>query len=259
MRERTALLAGLVVTSALSGCGNSAASTQAGASPGRFSGDLTVFAAASLTEALTDDRNSLASGNPALTLTLSFAGSQQLVAQLESGAPADVVVTADQSSMQALVRADLVESPRDFARNQLEIVVGAGNPKGVKGLSDLARSDLRVVLADPAVPAGKYARQALARAGVSVKPVSLELDVKSELRKVESGDADAGIVYVTDVASAGAAAAGVTIPDDQNVVAVYPVAVVRATRNHHLALAYVEQLLSGAGRDALRRRGFLGP
>jgi molybdate transport system substrate-binding protein len=256
---RTNVVPALVAATVLCGCGNPAAGTHAGASPGRLSGDLTVFAAASLTEALSDDRAGLVSANPGLTMTLSFAGSQQLVAQLESGAPGDVVVTADQSSMQSLVQANLVEQPRSFARNRLEIAVAPGNPRRVKGLSDLARPDLRVVLADPAVPAGKYGRQALNKAGVSVSPVSLELDVKAELRKVESGDADAAIVYVTDVASAGAAAAGVPIPDNQNVVAVYPVAVVRATRNHAVALAYVEQLLSGPGRDALRRRGFLAP
>jgi molybdate transport system substrate-binding protein len=218
---------------------------------------VTVFAAASLTEAFTDDKNRLTTANPGLTLTYSFAGSQQLVAQLQSGAPADVVATADQANMQKLVDANLVEAPRDFARNLLEIVVAPGNPKGVRGLSDLARSDLKVVLEDASVPAGKYGRQALQRQGVTVNPVSLELDVKSELQTVETGEADAGIVYVTDVKSAGSKAAGVAIPAEQNVVATYPVAVVTATTNHAAAQAFVDQLLSGAGQDALKARGFL--
>ena len=220
---------------------------------------MTVFAAASLAEAFTDDKNYLAAASPDLSVTYSFAGSQQLVAQIQSDAPADVVATADQGTMQKLVAANLVETPRTFARNLLEIVVAAGNPKGVRGLSDLARSDLKVVLEDPSVPAGKYGRQALDKQGVKVNPVSLELNVKSELRKVETGEADAGIVYVTDVKSAGSKAAGVAIPEEQNVVATYPVAVVRATTNHAAAEAFVDQLLSGTGQDALTARGFLSP
>ena len=220
---------------------------------------MTVFAAASLAEAFTDDKNYLAAASPDLSVNYSFAGSQQLVAQIQSDAPADVVATADQGTMQKLVAANLVETPRTFARNLLEIVVAAGNPKGVRGLSDLARSDLKVVLEDPSVPAGKYGRQALDKQGVKVNPVSLELNVKSELRKVETGEADAGIVYVTDVKSAGSKAAGVAIPEEQNVVATYPVAVVRATTNHAAAEAFVDQLLSGTGQDALTARGFLSP
>ena len=161
--------------------------------------------------------------------------------------------------MQKLVAANLVETPEDFAKNLLEIVVAPGNPKGVKGLADLARSDLKVVLEDPSVPAGKYGRQALDKHGVKVNPVSLELDVKSELQKVETGEADAGIVYVTDVKSAGTRATGVPIPADQNVVATYPVAVVKASTNHSLAQAFVDQLISGMGQDALKARGFLSP
>jgi len=218
-----------------------------------------VFAAASLTEAFADTRAHLVSANPGLTVTYSFAGSQQLVAQVVAGAPADVVAIADEASMQRLVAAGLVEPPRTFARNTLEIVVAPGNPRGVKRLSDLARSDLRLVLADPSVPVGKYGRQVLDRQGVRVSPLSLELDVKSELAKVEAGEADAAIVYVTDVRSAGARVSGVEVPPDQNVVAAYPAAVVRATRNRALAQAFVDQLLVGVGRDALRVRGFLPP
>jgi molybdate transport system substrate-binding protein len=243
----------------LAGCGGSTSPAAGAAAPPRLSGSLTVFAAASLTEALADDKARLTAANPRLSLTYSFAGSQQLVAQIQSGAPADAVATADQASMQKLVAANLVEPPRDFARNLLEIVVAPGNPKGVKGLADLARPDLRVVLEDPSVPAGKYGRQALDRQGVKVSPVSLELDVKAELQKVETGEADAGIVYVTDVRSAGTRATGVAIPADQNVVATYPVAVVKATANHAAAQAFVDQLVSGAGQDALRARGFLSP
>ncbi|MDQ6746848.1 MAG: molybdate ABC transporter substrate-binding protein [Candidatus Dormibacteraeota bacterium] len=252
--------AALGAGSVLAGCGSAASQSPAAATPARrLSGPVIVFAAASLTEALADDKRQLVSANPGLLITYSFAGSQQLVAQIQSGAPADVVATADQASMQTLVAGNLVETPRVFARNLLEIAVAPGNPKGVKALSDLARSNLRVVLEDPSVPAGKYGRQALDKQGVHVSPVSLELDVKSELQKVESGEADAGIVYATDVRSAGARATGVAIPPGQNVVATYPVAVVKAAGNHPLAQAFVDQLVSGTGQDALRARGFLAP
>lgn len=241
-------------------CGNPASGRPAAApTVPSLSGSLTVFAAASLTEAFNNDKTLLSTANPSLSMTFSFAGSQQLVAQIQAGAPADVVATADEANMQKLVAANLVDAPRDFAKNLLEIVVASGNPKKITGLADLARTDLKVVLEDPSVPAGKYGRQALDKAGAKVNPVSLELDVKSELAKVETGEADAGIVYVTDVTSAGARATGVAIPSSQNVVASYPVAVVKATRNRNAAAAFVDQLISGIGRQALRARGFLAP
>lgn len=259
MRRRLGVAAALSVAFLLPACASTAPGSTTGTPAPKLSGTLTVFAAASLTEAFDDYKRQLVSANPSLSVTYSFAGSQQLVAQVQSGAPADIVATADEASMQRLVERNLVEPPRVFARNLLEIVVPAGNPKEVKGLSDLARSDLKVVLEDPAVPAGKYGRQALDKQGVKVNPVSLELDVKSELQKVASGEADAGIVYVTDVKAAGAAVTGIEIPTDQNVVATYPVAVVTAAQNHSLALAYVDQLLSGSGQDAVKARGFLPP
>jgi len=120
---------------------------------------------------------------------------QVRVAQVEAGAPVDVIATADPEAMARLVRAGLVDAPRTFARNRLAIAVEPGNPERIAGLADLARSGLKVVLADPSVPAGRYARQALERAGAAVRPVSLELDVKAVARKVETGEADAGIVY----------------------------------------------------------------
>jgi molybdate transport system substrate-binding protein len=250
----------LALSFLLAACGSATSPGSAATTPSpKISGILTVFSAGSLTEAFTDDKNQLVAASPGLSVAFSFAGSQQLVAQIQSGAPADVVATADEANMQNLLAANLVGTPRDFAKNLLEIVVAPGNPKGVKGLSDLARSELKVVLEDPSVPAGKYGRQALDKLGVKVNPVSLELNVKSELQKVETGEADAGIVYVTDVKSAGSKATGVPIPADQNVVATYPVAVVKTATNHSLAQAFVDQLISGTGQDALKARGFLSP
>lgn len=203
---------------------------------------VTVAAAASLTEAFE------ALGGAAF----SFAGSQQLVSQVEAGAPVDVVATADTDAMDRLVGAGVVDPPATFARNRLAIAVATGNPKRIAGLGDLGRAGLKVVLADPTVPAGRYALQALDRAGVAVRPVSLELDVKAVARKVAAGEADAGIVYVTDVAEA----ARVDIPAGANVAATYPVAVVRATGNRPGAQAFVDRLLGPAGRSALAAQGF---
>ncbi len=244
------------------GCGGSttgSASPSPSGAASKLTGPLTVLAAASLTEAFNDTRKTLETANSGLAITYSFAGSQQLVSQIQNGAPADVVATADQASMSTLSTAGLVDPPTVFAHNKLEIAVAPGNPKGVKGLADLARPDLAVVLADPSVPAGKFAKQALTKASVTVTPKSLELDVKSVLQKVSTGEADAGIVYVTDVTAAGSKVTGVTIPDDQNVIATYPIAVVKASTHAAAARAFVDEIVSGDGQKALLARGFLGP
>lgn len=227
MRRLGAVVAGVLLLAPACGAGTSG---------------VTVAAAASLTGAFE------ALGGA----TFSFAGSQQLVAQVEAGAPVDVVATADPQAMDRLVREGLVDPPATFARNRLAIAVPPENPARIAGLADLGRGGVKVVLADPAVPAGRYARQMLDRAGVVVQPVSLELDVKAVARTVAAGEADAGIVYATDVAGAGR----VDIPDAANVVATYPVAVVRATGDRAGAQAFVDRLLGPAGRAALAGQGF---
>lgn len=233
----------------------STTTTEAPAIPG----DLTVFAAASLTDAFTDAEAVLEEQNDGLELTYSFAGSGALVTQVEEGAPVDLLATADLGSMQSLVDRGIVGKPTIFARNQLAILVEPGNPKGITGLADLANPDLKVVLADETVPAGKYAKQVLDQAGVTVNPVSREIDVKSTAAKVTNGEADAAIVYATDVTAAGSKGEGVEIPADQNVIAEYPVAVVQSTGNIPGAEAYIEDLLHGEGKKALVARGFLPP
>jgi len=218
-----------------------------------------VFAAASLTEAFGDEQASLRASAPGLSITFSFAGSGALVAQVRQGAPADVVATADTASMRRLTDAGLVDPPVIFARNKLQILVAPGDPKGVTSLADLARPDLKVVLEDESVPAGRYAAQVLQTAGVTVRPVSKEPDVKAAVSKVTTGEADATIVYATDVRAAGAKGEGIEVPDGQNVVADYPIAVVRATASRAAAAAFVEATVRGAGQEALRRHGFLPP
>ncbi len=248
----------LVVVVGAAACGSGAATKPGNPSSGAaLAGRLTVFAAASLTESLNQEKQSLRRRHPKLSVTYSFAGSQLLAQQILQGAPADVFASADEKNMQKLVDARLVEKPLVFARNKLEIAVARGNPKHVTGLRDLGRSDLTVVLADPSVPAGNYSRQALDAAGVTAHPKSLELDVRAALAKVASGEADATVVYVSDIRGAGAKVDGVEIPDAQNVIARYVAAVVRRTGNAAVARAFLADLVSGDGHAAIVAHGLL--
>jgi molybdate transport system substrate-binding protein len=195
-----------------------------------------------------------------MSLTYTFAGSQVLVTQIQQGAPADVFASASQKNMKILVDAGLVETPKTFARNKLEIAVAPGNPKHITGLADLEKSGITLVLEDPSVPAGDYARQAFQKAGLPApKPASNELDVKSTLAKLTSGEADAVIVYVSDVKAAGNKVVGVEIPDSQNVIATYPIAAIKASKHLPAAEAFVDEIVSGTGQQALLARGFLPP
>jgi molybdate transport system substrate-binding protein len=158
--------------------------------------------------------------------------------------------------MTTLVQAGLIQgTPRIFAHNRLEIAVAKGNPKGIHGLADLARNGLVVVLADPSVPAGKYAQQALGKAGITVRPASLEVQVTAVLTKVAIGEADAGIVYVSDVKT-NSSVDGVAIPDPYNVVADYPIAILKHANNSSVARTFVDEVLSPAGQSSLAANGF---
>ena len=160
--------------------------------------------------------------------------------------------------MTSVDSAALLSGPsRIFAHNKLEIAVASGNPKGIHALADLSRAGVVVVLADPSVPAGKYGQQALSKAHVTVKPASLELQVTGVLNKVALGEADAGIVYVSDIVTSGKVD-GVAIPDDQNIIADYPIAVLKSTQNQAVANAFINLVLSGDGQDILKASGFMG-
>ncbi len=222
---------------------------------GDASAEITVFAAASLTDAFTELGEKFTAAHPDVTVAFSFAGSQDLVAQLEQGAPADVLATADTQTMELV--GGLTSAPETFAGNKLAIAVAPGNPEGIESLDDLARDELKVVLAAPEVPAGKYAEQILERADVTVTPVSLEVNVKGVVTKVALGEADAGIVYVTDVAAAAGEIDGIGIPDADNVLATYPIAVVTASDEAAAAQSFVDLVLSSEGQQVLRRYGFL--
>jgi molybdate transport system substrate-binding protein len=237
-----------------------ASSTVVASSVVGLSGGVTVFAASSLTESFNEIAAAFMVEHPDVKVTLSFGASSDLVAQIGQGAPADVFASADEANMQKVSDAGEVGGvPVVFATNSLEIIVGAGNPKGVGGVADLAKPDLIVVNCDPAVPIGKYSAQVLANAGVSVTPKSLEQNVKGIVTKVTSGEADAGIVYKTDVSAAGAKAAGVEIPADINVVAKYPIAVTKAAPNAVVGAAFVSFVEDEQGQKILASHGFTAP
>ncbi|MDI2128877.1 molybdate ABC transporter substrate-binding protein [Yinghuangia seranimata] len=215
---------------------------------------ITVLAAASLTAAFNDAGAAYTKNHKDQNVKFSFAGSQELAAQVKQGAPADLIATADTKTMDGL--AAQVVNPQVFAKNRLAIVVAPGNPKKINGLADLAKSDVTTVLAGPTVPVGRYARDALTKAGVEVKPKSEETDVKAVLTRVRMGEADAGIVYTTDIKSAGDAVASVDIPDNVNVVATYPVAVIKDSKQTDAANAFAAWLLTPEAQDILKKYGF---
>jgi molybdate transport system substrate-binding protein len=218
---------------------------------------LTIFAASSLQPAFGKIGQAAISRHIA-SPTFSYAGTQTLTAQLQQGAPGDIFASADPTHMTTLEGAGLISgTSRIFAHNGLAIAVAKGNPKGIHTLADLSRADLVVVLADPSVPAGKYAQQALTKARVTVHPASLELQVTGVLSKVALGEADAGIVYVSDIGTSGKVG-GVTIPDDQNIIADYPIAVLKSTTNRTAANAFVDLVLSPDGQAILKAAGFEG-
>jgi molybdate transport system substrate-binding protein len=253
-----ALTAALLVP--LAACGNEDAKKDTGGSAASGSAteaDLTVLAAASLTDVFKAAGAAYEKSHPGTEITFSFAGSQELVAQVSQGSPADVLVTADTKSMDK-VRAD-TGTPEIIAKNRLVIATGEGNPHDVDELGDLADPQLKVVLAAPEVPAGKYSRQILDAQKIRVKPVSQEPSVRAVLSKVELGEADAGLVYVTDAESAEDKVDAVAIPDAQNAIAEYPAATLKGSKNAEAAAAFVAWLSSPEAQKILQDAGFQKP
>jgi molybdate transport system substrate-binding protein len=255
MRRRISLVT--VAAAFLAACG-STAGTPGAPSSATLSGTVSVFAAASLTDAFKALGTAFQAAQPGVTVRFNFGGTPTLVTQITQGAQADVLASADTTNMDKL-KGDgfTVGTPQVFAHNQLEIVVAAGNPKGIRGLADLAKPGLIYISEAATVPAGKYSLQALAKAGITVTPRSLETDVKAVVGKVELGEADAGIVYRTDVKAAGSKAQGVPIPTAYNVVTTYPLAVVKGTKNAAVANAFIAYVLSATGQSTLVSFGFL--
>ncbi|MDX2291731.1 MULTISPECIES: molybdate ABC transporter substrate-binding protein [Streptomyces] len=246
------LTAALLVPLAACGTGDDTANDAGAEGAG-----LTVLAAASLTDVFETAGAAYEKSHPGTRITFSFAGSQELVAQVSQGAPADVLVTADTKSMDK-VKAD-TGTPAIIARNRLVIATAEGNPFKVDALADLADPGLKVVLAAPEVPAGKYSRQILDRQHLTVNPVSQEPNVRSVLSKVELGEADAGLVYRTDAESAKDKADAVEIPDAQNAVAQYPAATLKDSEHAEAAAAFVAWLSAPEGQKILQDAGFQKP
>jgi molybdate transport system substrate-binding protein len=237
----------------------------------RIQGELMIFAAASLTDAFKEMAARIEQANPGTKLTFNFAGSPTLRTQLAQGARADVFASADEPNMNGAEKDGTISGePRTFARNLLVVVVPANNPAGINTLQDLAKPKIKLVLTNKDVPVGNYARQALTKMSqgpvfgndfstrVLANLVSEETNVKLVVSKVHLGEADAGMVYSTDVTPAVRSAVKVIdISPEFNVMAKYPIAVVQGTRNHAGARAFIAYVLSPTGQAILARHGFL--
>jgi molybdate transport system substrate-binding protein len=249
MKHRALVLGTGLLLLGAAACGNGG-STQAAGSKQPTS--ITVFAASSLSNAFGAEAKAF-TAKTGIKVTFSFAGSQELAAQVEQGAPADVLATADTKTMDAALKgAKIAAAPTTFARNTLVIVTAPGNPKHLSSLASLGNSKLVVVLAGPTVPAGKYAAAALVAEHVVVHPKSLEDNVRGVLTKVELDEADAGIVYATDAQSA--ADKVVSVPIAASPIATYPVVALKTS-----GASFVTFVLSADGQAILRAAGFLPP
>jgi molybdate transport system substrate-binding protein len=224
-------------------------------------GSITVSAASSLTEVFTQLGREFQKRFKGTTVTFNFGSSTTLETQIQQGAPADVFASADTTNMDKLSAAgDVSDKPVVFAHNLLEIAVAKGNPKKIKTLADTLKPGVQLVLCAATVPCGKFALQAYQQAGLTVPRVPTGQDVKATLSNVSLGTADAAVVYVTDVKAAKGKVAGVVIPAAQNVVATYPIAVVKSSANAATASTFVKYVaLSPAARATLLKFGFLKP
>jgi molybdate transport system substrate-binding protein len=223
------------------------------------SGTVTVFAAASLKEAFTTLGKQFESAHPGTSVKLSFGASSDLAEQINQGAPADVFASASPKNMQQVVGAGGASTSTNFAKNVMEVAVPPSNPANVTSVTDLAKSSVKVALCEPQVPCGSVAAEVFKNANITVKPVTLEPDVKSTLSKVELNEVDAGMVYVTDVRAAGSKVKGIVIPDNINASTEYPIAALTKAPNASGAQAFVDLVLSPAGQSVLSADGFQKP
>ncbi|WET78855.1 molybdate ABC transporter substrate-binding protein [Amycolatopsis sp. QT-25] len=252
MRKLAPVLLALTLTATACGSDGSATATVE-------SRTLTVFAAASLTESFGALGKRFEAQNSGVSVKFSFEGSSALARKLTQGAKADVFAAADQDNMDKAAKGDVLDGqPSVFATNRLAIAVGKGNPQGVEGLADLARDGLTVVVCAPQVPCGSAAKKVQQTSGVTLEPSSEEQDVKSVLAKVRSGDADAGLVYVTDATSATAKVDKVDFPEAAGAINDYPIAVVKGAAQAQLAGLFRDFVLGEEGRKELAKVGF-GP
>ena len=247
-----AALAGLVLALALTGCGSK---DEAG------SGDttLTVYAASSLKGAFEQLGKDFESDHDGVKVSFSFAGSSDLVSQIQQGAGADVFASADEANMDKLTADKLVGTPTLFATNVLEAAVPPDNPAGVSSLDDLTATGLKLVTCAPEVPCGSATAKLAESAGVTFHPVSEEQSVTDVLNKVISGEADAGLVYVTDVKAAGDKVKGIDLPEAQDIINRYPIASVSDSKHATLAKEFVDLVTGDQGQQVLADAGFGKP
>jgi molybdate transport system substrate-binding protein len=218
-----------------------------------------VFVAASLTGSFTQLGKQFEAMHKGDTVKFSFGPSSGLEAQITSGAPADVFASASPANMQGVVSAGDAANPQNFAKNIMEVAVPPSNPAHVTSVNDLAKKSVKVALCQPQVPCGKVAAEVFKNAGLTVKPVTLQPDVKSVLTQVETNNVDAGMVYVTDVMAAGSKVKGVTIPASENASTLYPIATISSSKQKSIAQAFVAYVLSPAGQQVLSAAGFEKP
>src|SRR5215472_12831243 len=258
----------LATLAALAACSSSATTSAAApattgtgtAKATTLSGTLVVFAATSLTDAFNKIGTQFHDANQGVTVKFNYNGSSSLATQINQGAPADVFASASPKNMTTVTDEQNTSSaPKDFAANSGEIMVEAGNPKNIKSVADLANASLKVVTCAPDVPCGALATEIFKNAGVTVKPVSQEENVGGVVTKVSLGEADAGIVYVTDVEANGSKTTGVPIPDNQNQVTDYPIAEIKGAPNAAAAAAFISYVLGADGQAVLKSFGFLPP
>ena len=257
MRRFTVIAAALAAVAA-AGC-SSSGSASSSSSPSPSGGTITVFAAASLTESFTQLGKQFEAAHPGDTVKFSFGPSSGLAEQITSGAPADVFASAAPANMDQVVSAGDAANPQDFAKNTAEVATPPTNPGNVTSLNDLAKKSVKVALCQPQVPCGVVAAEVFKNAGITVKPVTLQPDVKSVLTQVETGNVDAGMVYVTDVKAAGSKVKGVPIPASDNASTLYPIATISSSKHKSEAQAFMNYVLSSAGQQVLAAAGFEKP
>jgi molybdate transport system substrate-binding protein len=260
-------VAGALVGGSLAGCGDSnnnsgtpagGATTSASAAGQQVTGNLTVYAAASLTESFTKLGQQFDAQHGTKT-TFNFAGSSTLATQITQGAKVDVFASASPATMDTVTTAGEASNPTTFASNVLEIAVPLDNPQKIASLADLAKPGVKVALCAKDVPCGAAAVKLLAADKITVKPVTLESDVKAALSKVQLGEVDAALVYKTDVKAAAGKVTGIEIPDADKAVNKYPIVALAHASNAAAAQAFVQYVLGPDGRKALGDAGFTLP
>jgi molybdate transport system substrate-binding protein len=260
-RVATSVVLTAVVVAVAACSSSSSTATTTSTAGAKITGSITVSAASSLTKAFGTLASMFHVKHPGTTIAFNFGSSGALATQIQQGAPVDVFASASPDDMATVQQAgDIVGKPVTFARNSLAIVVKPGNPLGIHSLADLTKAPV-VALCVSTAPCGSTAREALAKAGVSLAPakVSLGQDVDATLAQVTTGDADAALVYVTNAKTVGSEGEGVPVPPSQNVTTSYPIAMVKSSTNRSVAAAWIAYVLGPTGQSVLRRASFLPP